>query len=131
MTTEQNMDTRYKVGYFIGSLATASINRLLAKALVRLAPAELDMTEIPFKDLPLYSYDYDANYPPVASSPRSTTAPFLVRSRTRSTGQAGRMGQMRSRGNHRPLSERHQAKSARRSDSNTCAASSRSATRRK
>jgi chromate reductase, NAD(P)H dehydrogenase (quinone) len=58
--------TRYKVGYFVGSLASASINRLLAKALVRLAPAELDMTEIPFKDLPLYSYDYDAEYPPVA-----------------------------------------------------------------
>jgi chromate reductase len=31
-----------------------------------LAPAELEMTEIPFKDLPLYSYDYDASYPPVA-----------------------------------------------------------------
>lgn len=56
----------FKVGYFVGSLATASINRLLAKALVRLAPSELEMTEIPFKDLPLYSYDYDANYPPVA-----------------------------------------------------------------
>ena len=25
------------------------------------------MTEIPFKDLPLYSYDYDADFPPVAS----------------------------------------------------------------
>jgi chromate reductase, NAD(P)H dehydrogenase (quinone) len=51
----------YKVGYFVGSLATKSINRLLAKALVRLAPPELQMTEISFKDLPLYSYDYDAN----------------------------------------------------------------------
>jgi chromate reductase len=50
----------------VGSLATASINRLLAGALVRLAPPELEMTEISFKDLPLYSYDYDANYPPVA-----------------------------------------------------------------
>ncbi len=57
---------RYKVGYFVGSLAAASINRLLAKALVRLAPSELEMTEVPFRDLPLYSYDYDANYPPVA-----------------------------------------------------------------
>ncbi len=56
----------YKVGYFVGSLATASINRLLARALVKLAPPELEMTEIPFKDLPLYSYDYDASYPPVA-----------------------------------------------------------------
>lgn len=58
--------TAYKVGYLIGSLAKASINRKLANALVRLAPAELEMTEIPFKDLPLYSYDYDADYPPVA-----------------------------------------------------------------
>ncbi len=56
----------YKVGYFIGSLATKSINRLLGKALVRLAPATLEMTEIPFKDLPLYSYDYDASYPQIA-----------------------------------------------------------------
>lgn len=60
--------TSYKVGYFVGSLATASINRLLAKALVRLAPPELQMTEIPFKDLPLYSYDYDADFPPVAAA---------------------------------------------------------------
>ncbi|MBS0365486.1 MAG: NAD(P)H-dependent oxidoreductase [Proteobacteria bacterium] len=58
--------TTYKVGYFVGSLAKASINRLLSKALVRLAPPGLSMTEIPFRDLPLYSYDYDADYPPVA-----------------------------------------------------------------
>ena len=57
---------RYKVGYFVGSLAKASINRLLAKALVRLAPSELVLTEIPIKDLPLYSYDYDADFPAVA-----------------------------------------------------------------
>jgi chromate reductase len=58
--------TTYKVGYLIGSLAKASINRKLATALVRLAPAELDLAEIPFKDLPLYSYDYDADFPPAA-----------------------------------------------------------------
>jgi len=28
----------FKVGYFVGSLSTSSINRLLAKALSRLAP---------------------------------------------------------------------------------------------
>ena len=55
--------TTFKVGYLVGSLATASINRLLAKALVRLAPQHLDMAEIPFRDLPIYSYDYDADYP--------------------------------------------------------------------
>ena len=57
----------FTVGYFVGSLASKSINRLLARALVRLAPPELRLTEISFKDLPLYSYDYDGDYPPVAS----------------------------------------------------------------
>jgi chromate reductase len=56
----------YKVGYLVGSIATQSINRKLAKALVRLAPPELQLSEIPFRDLPIYSYDYDANFPPVA-----------------------------------------------------------------
>ncbi|HMC55612.1 MAG TPA: NADPH-dependent FMN reductase [Gemmatimonadaceae bacterium] len=66
--------TTYNVGYFVGSLATKSINRLLAKALVRLAPPELQLTEIPFKDLPLYSYDYDTNYPPVATALKNAIA---------------------------------------------------------
>ena len=56
----------YKVGYLIGSLAKGSINRLLAKALVRLAPPGLQLVEIPIRDLPLYSYDYDSDFPPVA-----------------------------------------------------------------
>lgn len=63
-----------KVGYFVGSLAKASINRKLAKALVRLAPAEMKMTEIGFADLPLYSYDYDADFPPVARAFKSALA---------------------------------------------------------
>lgn len=58
--------THYQVGYFIGSLARESINRKLAQALIHLAPENLVFTEIPFRDLPLYSYDYDADYPPVA-----------------------------------------------------------------
>jgi len=57
---------KYEVGYFVGSLASASINRLLANALMRLAPPELAFGEIPFKDLPLYSPDYDADFPPAA-----------------------------------------------------------------
>lgn len=55
--------TQYNIGYFVGSLATNSINRTLSKALIKLAPANLSFTEIPIKDLPLYSYDYDADYP--------------------------------------------------------------------
>lgn len=60
--------THFTVGYLVGSLATQSVNRLLAKALVRVAPPELQLSEISFKDLPLYSYDYDSNYPPVATA---------------------------------------------------------------
>jgi chromate reductase, NAD(P)H dehydrogenase (quinone) len=67
------MDT-YKLGYFVGSLSSASINRLLSKALVRLAPAELQMTEISFKDLPLYNRDYDAEYPPAAQALKEAIA---------------------------------------------------------
>ena len=55
-----------KVGYLIGSLAAQSINRKLAKALTRLAPDGMEFSEIPFRDLPLYSYDYDDDYPDVA-----------------------------------------------------------------
>jgi len=58
--------TTYHVGYLVGSLATKSINRLLATALVRLAPAELVMREVSFRDLPIYNYDFDADFPPPA-----------------------------------------------------------------
>jgi len=54
----------HKIGYFVGSLASGSINRTLSKALIKLAPGDLEFTEIPIKDLPLYSYDYDADFPP-------------------------------------------------------------------
>ena len=43
----------FTVGYFVGSLARASINRKLAVALTRLAPEELRMQEIPIGELPL------------------------------------------------------------------------------
>jgi len=58
--------TTFKVGYLVGSLAKESINRKLAKALIGLAPEHLSFTEIPIRDLPLYSYDYDADFPPEA-----------------------------------------------------------------
>ena len=56
----------YKVGYFVGSLSSTSINRELAKALIRVAPDDLEFSEITIRDLPLYSPDFDANYPPEA-----------------------------------------------------------------
>jgi chromate reductase len=64
----------YKLGYLIGSLAKASINRQHAKALVHLAPPELVMSEIAIRDLPLYSYDYDADFPPVARAFKAAIA---------------------------------------------------------
>jgi chromate reductase len=58
--------TTYTVGYFVGSLSSTSINRELAKALIAVAPEDLEFHEIPIDDLPLYSPDYDADYPPQA-----------------------------------------------------------------
>jgi len=60
------MPTQHKVGYFVGSLSSTSINRLLSRALIKLAPPEFRMTEITYRELPPYSPDYDADYPPVA-----------------------------------------------------------------
>jgi len=82
----------YKIGYFVGSLSSTSINRVLSKSLIRLAPEDLEFTEIPIGNLPLYSPDYDGAYPPEAtalkeaiagadpccSSRRSTTALSLA-----------------------------------------------------
>lgn len=56
----------YRVGYFVGSLSSTSINRTLATALIGLAPDDLEFFEIPIRDLPLYSQDYDEDYPAVA-----------------------------------------------------------------
>jgi chromate reductase, NAD(P)H dehydrogenase (quinone) len=53
----------YQIGYFVGSLSSSSINRILAKALIRLAPDDLEFSEIPIGDLPLYSPDFDDDYP--------------------------------------------------------------------
>ena len=60
--------TTYTVGYLIGSLSQKSINRKLAEALVRLAPKELAFSEIPIKDLPLYNYDFDKDFPAPAQA---------------------------------------------------------------
>ena len=54
------------IAVIVGSIRHDSINRKLAKALIRLAPETLKFSEIPFRDLPLYSYDYDDDYPEVA-----------------------------------------------------------------
>ena len=47
-------------------------NRTLSKALVALAPRDMEFTEIPIRDLPLYSPDHDADYPPEARALKHT-----------------------------------------------------------
>ena len=64
----------YRVGVFIGSLSSTSINRTLAKALMRVAPDDLEFTEIPIGNLPLYSPDYDDAYPPEATALKEAIA---------------------------------------------------------
>jgi chromate reductase len=56
----------HQVGYLVGSLSTKSINRTLANMLVRLAPDNMEMREIPIGNLPLYNRDLDNDYPPAA-----------------------------------------------------------------
>ena len=56
----------FQLGYLIGSLSSTSINRLLARVLIELAPGQLAFTEISYRDLPLYTPDYDADFTPPA-----------------------------------------------------------------
>jgi chromate reductase, NAD(P)H dehydrogenase (quinone) len=66
--------TTYQVGYFVGSLSSKSINRVLSRALINVAPDDLEFTEIPIGNLPLYSPDYDTNYPPEATALKEAIA---------------------------------------------------------
>lgn len=53
------------VAVFVGSLRKDSFNRCLARAVEKLAPAEFKFEFVRIDDLPLYSQDMDADYPPV------------------------------------------------------------------
>jgi chromate reductase, NAD(P)H dehydrogenase (quinone) len=64
----------YTLGYIVGSLSAESINRTLAKALIRLAPGNLTFVEIPIGDLPLYNRDLDVDYPPAARALKDAIA---------------------------------------------------------
>ena len=58
----------YQIGYFVGSLSSTSINRVLSQALIKVAPADMEFVELPISNLPLYSPDYDSDYPAVATA---------------------------------------------------------------
>jgi chromate reductase, NAD(P)H dehydrogenase (quinone) len=64
----------FTVGYLIGSFSKGSLNRKLANALVRLAPAELQLQEIRFRDLPLFCVDDEAEFPPQARALKDAIA---------------------------------------------------------
>jgi len=64
----------YKVGYFVGSLSSTSINRILSRALIRVAPDDMEFTEIGIGNLPLYSQDYDSDFPPEARALKESIA---------------------------------------------------------
>lgn len=74
MATINELQPPYKVGYFVGSLSTQSVNRTLSKALLRLAPSDLVFTEIRIGDLPLYNRDLDGDYPASAREFKATIA---------------------------------------------------------
>jgi chromate reductase, NAD(P)H dehydrogenase (quinone) len=55
------MMSKYQIAVIIGSLRKDSLNRKLANAFVKLAPAEFSFTQLVIGDLPLYNQDDEAN----------------------------------------------------------------------
>ncbi|WP_405216946.1 NADPH-dependent FMN reductase [Agrococcus sp. Ld7] len=58
----------YTIGVICGSIAGSSINRRLANALIKLAPADLQCSFIEIDTLGLYDRDLDGDYPPEATA---------------------------------------------------------------
>lgn len=52
-----------KVAVFVGSLRQDSYNRRLARAVEKLAPQTMKFDYVRIDDLPLYTQDFDADYP--------------------------------------------------------------------
>ncbi|MGO9171933.1 MAG: NADPH-dependent FMN reductase [Rhodomicrobium sp.] len=57
------MSKMYRVAVLVGSLRKDSVNRKVAKALIGLAPASLELGFAEIGDLPLYNQDNDENPP--------------------------------------------------------------------
>ncbi len=56
-----------RIAVFVGSLREGSFNRRLARAVEKLAPSDFTFNEVRIDDLPLYTQDFDADYPAVAT----------------------------------------------------------------
>ncbi|GAB2557960.1 NADPH-dependent FMN reductase [Rhodanobacter koreensis] len=59
--------SQLRIAVFVGSLRADSFNRRLAQAVERLAPTGFTFRHVPIGGLPLYSQDFDADYPVPAS----------------------------------------------------------------
>jgi chromate reductase len=70
------------IGVMVGSIRKDSYNRRLAYAVQNLAPANFEFKDLRIDDLPLYSQEMDAHYPPAAQRLKddvlSTDALLLV-----------------------------------------------------
>lgn len=64
----------YRIAVIVGSLRKDSINRKLATALARLAPADFEFQQLRIDDLPLYTQDNDANPPEAVQRLKSEVA---------------------------------------------------------
>lgn len=58
--------SRYRIAVFVGSLRKESFNGRLARAVQKLAPPDCEFVHMRIDDLPLYSQDFDADYPAAA-----------------------------------------------------------------
>jgi len=66
MRASEETEMAYKIAVVVGSLRKDSFNRQLAHAVTSLAPAEFTFEYLDIGVLPLYSQEYDADYPEVA-----------------------------------------------------------------
>lgn len=55
-----------RIGVIVGSVSSKSINRTVASHLAALAPEGVELVDIDLSKLPIYSPDYDADFPAVA-----------------------------------------------------------------
>lgn len=59
------MSKKFKIAVLVGSIRKGSFNRMVAKALIARAPADLECEIVEIGDLPFYNSDLDGN-PPAA-----------------------------------------------------------------
>ena len=59
--------SNYRIAVVVGSLRQDSLNKKLATALARLAPAEFSFEQLRIDDLPLYNQDLETDSPPPAT----------------------------------------------------------------